>query len=65
MILKIKSKRKVKDKGCLTMAIKEKNTKKDDKKPLITRVKECLSMADFWDMKEEIIKELDKKKGAI
>ena len=48
------------------IAIKQKEIKKDEKKPLIDRMKECLSMMDFWNMKEEIIKAFEnKKKGVI
>ena len=48
------------------MAIKSTKVKKDEKKPLIDRMKECLSMMDFWNMKDEIIKAFEnKKKGAV
>ncbi len=36
--------------------------------PLIDRIKNCLSMMDFWNMKEEITKFIEnknKKKGVV
>jgi len=54
-------------KAGLTDGVKTKRVKeKYVEKPLINRMKECLSMMDFWNMKEEIIKTFEnKKKGVI